>query len=397
MSSKIPIATTGKSPSILEPLKETLWSLYIHIPFCTKKCPYCHFFVVKDSSTLRDDFAKTLLQEWQLRKQPLLSSPLQSLYLGGGTPSLLSTNELETILSTILADVTLAPNFELTLEVNPESYTLEKAKAWKKLGVNRLSIGVQSFSDPLLKTLGRTHSSNLAIEVIEELNQIGFENISMDLMLETPHQTAHDVLHTLEVVKKLPLSHLSLYNMTFEEGSQFFRKQQALKKFIPPDEENLLLWKQVASFLSDIGLKRYEISAFSKKGKESIHNQGYWEGRPFLGLGPSAFSLLDGIRTQNIPDLKKWTQQVEAGENPISLIDSILPEERYKEQLLIALRLLKGIHLPSWIKAHGDLPISLSQSLKEAIVLRWIQHEEETLKLTEEGILFYDSLGALCI
>ncbi len=359
------------------------YSLYIHVPFCNKKCPYCHFYVLKHRCELEELWLKRLLKEWQKVRPP--NKNLLTLYLGGGTPSLLKIENLEAILEAVGG----SPQ-EITLEANPEDVTYEKAKAWQKMGINRISMGVQSLIDSELIQLGRSHESSKAVEAVEILNRANLSNISIDLMYDLPNQNANSFKKSLDLLQTLPITHLSLYNLTLEPGTPFGRQEKELKKKTPTDEESRELYKLACQKLEAIGLLRYEISAFCKDNLRSLHNVGYWEGRPFLGLGPSAFSYWEEERYQNIPNLQKYLEL----EDPIHFREKLPQEAATIERFLIALRLKEGVLLNDFEKNVAPLLNETKELLALFEQRGWIEAATTCPHLTDEGLLFYDEIAA---
>ncbi len=356
-------------------------SLYFHIPFCSRKCPYCHFYVTQDTQDSKDLLLSALQLEWALQKEKLAGKKIVSIYFGGGTPALFGPQAIATILSWI--DIPLG--CEITLEANPEEITLELMQAYKACGINRVSIGVQSLDNSLLKILGRRHTAQKALEGIENTFQAGLTNISIDLMYEIPHQTLALWQDTLLQLDKLPITHLSLYNLTIEPHTAFFKKSKQLTPHLPLPETCLEMLNAATSHLETIGLKRYEISAFAKKNQVSHHNLGYWKGRPFLGFGPSAFSYWEGKRFRNISHLQKYAQKLQAGLSPVDFEEKLEPKASLHERLAIALRCLEGIKL-------SDFPVT-SNIYDELVEQGWLIKDNDNVKLTAQGMLFYDSVA----
>lgn len=359
-------------------------SLYFHIPFCTKKCHYCHFFVLPNKENEHQKFIQTLQLEWQLRKHYLENHSIKSIYFGGGTPSLLSPQHLFEILSWIPYD----KGIEITLEANPENITQELLKGFFEAGINRLSMGVQSFDDSLLQTLGRTHDSKTPLKAIEWSQAAGFNNISIDLMYDLPSQTLKTWIKTLKIASDLPISHLSLYNLTIEPKTVFFKNRHQLK--IPSPKVSLEMYQSVENILP---LKRYEISAFAKEGFYSKHNTGYWTGRPFLGFGPSAYSFWGGKRFCNSAHMGKYTQALEAGKDPIDEIDELSCEDRRKELFAVEMRLCQGVDHAIFQKRWGALGNDTFETLERHKKIGWIEQDRSIYRLTAQGILFYDSVA----
>ncbi len=312
--------------------------------------------------------------------QPLIEGKkIVSVYLGGGTPSLLGPEKISEILSWMPCDG------EITLEVNPDGVTLEKMEAFRAAGINRVSLGLQSLDNPLLKTLGRLHTAQKAIEAVHLTSQAGIKNISVDLMYEIPGQTLKIWQETLDQLETLPITHLSLYNLTFEPGAVFYKKQKELSPLLPSPEDSLTMLNTACSSLKKIGLERYEISAFAKPGLQSQHNTGYWTGRPFLGLGPSAFSFWEGRRQRNVCHLKKWQEMLSQGLLPRDFDEKLTPLASLHERLAVRLRMFDGAPL-------SEFPVdpALLQKLESK---GWISQSPTTVCLTEQGRLFYDSVA----
>lgn len=362
--------------------QEVYYSLYFHIPFCSKKCPYCHFYVLPDKIEFKNLLLKSLRLEWEREKEKLSKTEVTSIYFGGGTPSLFGPDPLREILSWIHIPKTC----EITLEVNPEEATPSLMHAFSSIGINRISIGVQSLHNPTLKMLGRKHSAQKAIDAIFMAAQSGIPNITIDLMYEIPGQTLESWEYTLSQLRALPIAHVSLYNLTFEPQTLFFKKKKELTPLLPPPETSLAMLQIATSHFTQLNLSRYEISAFAKSGFESRHNTGYWTGRPFLGFGPSSFSYWEGRRYRNICDLKKYATALENDLSPTDFEELLSYPANLHELLAIALRLTKGIDI-------GDFPVN--PSLYEKLTAKgWLSIEGSHARLTELGLLFYDSVAS---
>jgi oxygen-independent coproporphyrinogen III oxidase len=364
-------------------------SLYFHIPFCSHKCPYCHFYVVP----YREEFEKELLdgleREWVWRKPLLEGKSIETIYFGGGTPSLINPSAYQRLLSMIGHQAE-----EITLEVNPETATLERMEQWLQSGINRLSIGVQTLDDDELHLLGRRHGAKKAIEAVLLAKQAGFDNISIDLMFELPTQTLKSWERTLDQAIALPITHLSLYNLTIEPHTQFFQQRKTLEPMLPDETARLDMLQMAVAKLAQGGLHRYEISAFAKEGFISRHNSGYWLARPFLGFGPSAFSYWEGKRFQNARSLHQWSKAIEKGSSPVDFEEELSPDAAFNELLAVQMRLLAGVDLIEFQRKHGDMPQPTSEAVQKLLSLKWVSFKDNTLFLTDEGQLFYDSVAS---
>lgn len=360
--------------------KQTTGSVYLHYPFCRKKCPYCHFFVLGHRDDLEERWATALLKEFDLHKYFFENKKLVSCYFGGGTPFLLSLPYFEQILAKIPKGI------EITVEMNPEDLSKEKLQKLREFGVNRLSIGVQSFDDELLKILGRNHSGAKARETVETAFAVGFENITIDLMYDIPTQGAISFKRSLEIASTLPISHLSLYNLTIEPHTAFHRKKKLLEKKLPSDEESLEMLQEAISYFDQGPWERYEISAFAKNGQRSEHNLGYWQGREFLGLGPSAFSYISGSRSQNVCNFPEYEKAIMEGRIPTGFKETLPYPASLYELIAVGIRVKEGVSISS---PSPELTTKLTSLHKQGFV----KVEGDCYTLTEKGQLFYDEVA----
>ncbi|MBS0652546.1 MAG: radical SAM family heme chaperone HemW [Verrucomicrobia bacterium] len=369
-------------------------SLYFHVPFCSKKCPYCHFFVLPDKDFFKEQFLASIAQEWKLRLPQLIGKRIVSIYFGGGTPSRLSPQQLLSILGPVLnSGVEIDPNCEITLEANPEDASLSLLSDFRSLGVNRLSLGIQSLDDGQLHVLERQHSSQRGIDAIMAAERAGFNNISIDLMYDLPHQTLASWKSTLDRLKQLPITHLSLYNLTFEPHTGFFKRKKELTPHLPNDEQSLRLLQEAIEAIENAGLDRYEISAFARPGMHSRHNTGYWTARPFLGFGPSAFSYWEGKRFRNIAHLNRYAEALANGAFPIDFEERLAYPQSLYELLAVRIRLKEGVDMALFEKSHGTLPKEFVDRLQSLEERGWLKRAGEVCSLTDAGMLFYDSVA----
>lgn len=368
-------------------------SLYFHVPFCKVKCPYCHFYVIPDAKRHKSLYLEALKKEWIVRLPLLSSHNICSIYFGGGTPSLFP-EAAEEILGWIkAAGLNVLPDAEITLEANPEDVSLQMMERLYSSGINRISMGVQSLSDSLLGTLGRTHNAAKAINALWEIESVGFRNVSIDLMYDLPGQTFDDWQKTLDRAVQLPITHLSLYNLTLEPHTIFFKKREELSKLLPTAEMSLKMLEAAVTTLEKAGLKRYEISAFAKVGKKARHNVGYWQARPFLGFGPSAFSYWEKKRFRNIPNLSRYAEYLNHEKEPVDFSECLSLEERQKELLAVEIRLLDGVDLDLFQEKNGTLSKGALKSLEELSKGGFLYFQNKSVLLTEKGKLFYDTVA----
>lgn len=370
-------------------------SLYFHIPFCSKKCPYCHFFVLPNEQRYKEPFFEALQKEWQLVAPQLQGKKLVSIYFGGGTPTKLEPACYAQLLDLIQrAELRIDPACEITLEANPEDVSVALMKGYQAAGINRVSLGVQSLFDEELSLLGRSHGAQTALEAIERTYVAGLTNISIDLLFDVPYQTLERFEQTLRAVESLPITHLSLYNLTLEPGTTFFKHRKQLLPTLPSDATSTDLWQRALSAFASFGLHRYEISAFAKPGRQSLHNSGYWTARPFLGLGPSAFSYWNGARFSNTTRFHHYLDALKNGRLPIAFEEKLPFPQSLQELLAIHLRLIAGVHLPSFTARHGAFPPSLERTIDTLQTAGLLHHSEDHLALTARGQLFYDSVAS---
>ena len=362
-------------------------SLYFHIPFCTRKCPYCHFYVVPNRAPFHRLLEEGLALEWD-QKFPLIEGKeIASIYFGGGTPTLFAPDGIGSLLSRIRkSGLLLAPDCEITIEANPEESSQSLFEALRGVGVNRLSLGVQSLDERSLQTLERTHSAKKAEEAIYAAERAGLRNISIDLMYDLPEQTESSWSYTLERLSALPIQHLSLYNLTIEPHTSFYKRKNSL--LLPDSETSLRFLGAAVKAMEKMGLFRYEISAFSLPGYESRHNLGYWTGRPFLGYGPSAFSFWEGERFQNIARLQRYAIRLRQGESPIDFREHLPYPANRKELFAVALRLIGGAVWDS------SLPKETEKIVSRLIEQNYLAEKGGRIRLTEKGLLFYDTVAS---
>lgn len=380
---------TGSDPTPIEEI-----SLYFHIPFCTRKCDYCHFYVLPDQEDPKEQLAEGFQLEWALLQPYLVKKKISTIYFGGGTPSLFGPTRIASLLKLIKGSCEVNPLAEVTLEANPENVTLELMQAYAEAGINRVSIGVQTLDPHLLTLLGRLHSPEIALQAVHATYGGGIHNISIDLMYDLPKQTLQHWITTLQLLEPLPIRHLSLYNLTLEPHTIFFKKQTQLRPLLPSEEVSLAMYEMAIEKLESMGLRRYEISAFALPGFESRHNSGYWTGRQFLGLGPSAFSYWDKKRFRNVAHLGRYCKTLKEGQFPRDFEELLDPEAQRRELLVIHLRLRDGVNMEEFSDRHGmldqDTRTTIDRLIEEGYLI-WI---EGNVQLTHKGILFYDTVAS---
>ena len=320
--------------------------LYVHIPFCPKVCPYCSFYKETSDRNKTARFLDALLRELDAQQAVLPPLRPRTIFFGGGTPSALSTPQLEYLLTGLRARLDLSALEEWTLEMNPATVSLEKARTLRQLGVNRVSMGVQSWEPQLLAVLGRVHSAEQARRSYDILREAGFENVNLDLIFGVPTQTPEMWQRSLAATVALGPEHISAYNLTYEEDTDFFRRFVTGELAQDPDAD-ADLFEQTADTLSAAGFEPYEISNFARPGRECAHNLAYWQGRDYLGLGPSAFSTVGERRWANVRDTGVYNDRIHVGVTAADFEEAVPPALRRAETIAFGLRTNRGVALES--------------------------------------------------
>lgn len=368
--------------------------LYLHIPYCTVKCPYCDFYTYPASALPESDrYVQAISEELQSHKG---KKPLQTIFIGGGTPSLLSPKQLERLLVTIQGTFDVVSNPEVTLEINPENVTKENAKAWQKLGINRASVGVQSLDDAALARLKRTHKGADSRKAFQHLRSAGFENISLDLLFGLENQTPLDWEETLKKVLTWDPEHISAYSLTIEEKTRFAVDLKQKKLHLPTEDDQVAMFLRTPEILSEAGFNPYEISNFAKLGFESRHNLIYWTGRNYLGAGVSAHSFQRGEKIQrwwNIRSLPKYLAAMEKDGDATEEREELSAETHWNERLMTGLRLTRGVDLRSLAKDLGvNVPEKLHQTVNRFVESGHMEQAETRIRLTSRGAVVSDEI-----
>ncbi|HUI91226.1 MAG TPA: radical SAM family heme chaperone HemW [Chitinivibrionales bacterium] len=369
-------------------------SLYVHVPFCVKKCLYCDFYSVPYEKFLADDFIQTVVKEWALvKKEKNLEDPtLQTLFIGGGTPSVLSVEQWKSMHRALTSQFNLAQGIEWTIECNPDSFTQEKAQLWHSMGVTRLAFGVQSFVDEELRILGRPHFAGEAFAALHSPALRQFNSIGLDIMYGLPNQTIDSFEKTLAAALSAQIvKHLSAYELTICENSPFGRE----KNLPLPDEDTVCdMARLIFRKCREAGFERYEISNFAKEGHRCRHNEAYWNHEPYIGLGPGAHSYVHPKRWANIGDVKKYVSMINDGKRAIDFEETIDKKKLADEMIFLSLRTSDGLDEKNFSKNTGEQFYSgnrkkvLEDMLREKLII----HEKSRWSLTEKGMLLTDSI-----
>lgn len=370
-------------------------SLYIHIPWCVQKCPYCDF----NSHAMKDllpeeKYVAALLDEFERRAHLLQGRPLISIFFGGGTPSLFSGNSIGAILEGIAKHVVFAPDIEITLEANPGTIDQARFGDFRHAGVNRLSIGIQSLQNDKLKTLGRIHDRDHAMQAIHYAKKAGFENFNLDIMYGLPNQTMDEALGDIRDAMQFEPTHFSWYQLTIEPNTLFYRERPTL----PVDD---LIWEmQLAgqALLKEHGFLQYEISAYSQAGRNCRHNRNYWEFGDYLGIGAGAHSKITDFETGEIlrfAQVRHPKDYLQAEKRHIFQPTTVQSTDIIFEFMLNALRLTEGVPMKLFTEQTG-LPVAvIKEKVASAIAQGLLMNEVERLCPTEKGLTFLNDLTGM--
>lgn len=365
--------------------------IYIHVPFCRKKCHYCDFYRTT-ATEKKKDYLQALSREIDLRKDEMGTEPVETVYWGGGTPSVLTTEDLAEVFEIIQRTFQLRENAEITLEVNPDDVTPDYLSGLFRMGVNRLSIGIQSLNDRNLQLMNRRHSAAGAVKAVEQAFGAGFSNISIDLIYGIPGQTAEDWENTLHQALKLPANHLSAYHLTYHEGTLFHRWLGKGKIQELPEEESIRQFEQLINHTEHAGFEQYEISNFARNGAYSRHNTAYWSGKNYLGLGPSAHSFNGLSRSWNVSGLGQYISAVLAGKPAISR-EFLSETDQLNDYIITRLRTKWGISLPEICEKYGAaVADQISGVVMKYEKQGWLANRNGTVVLTTGGMLVSDQI-----
>lgn len=382
----------------------SITSVYIHIPFCRRRCFYCDFPITvlgnnagEKYSPWQREYVDFLCQEIE-NTMPQNKEPLRTIFFGGGTPSLLALEGLEKILITLEKTFYFAKNIEISMEIDPATFNLEQLKSYQKLGVNRISLGVQSFDDFLLQECGRSHSKKDIYKSVEYINQVGIENWSLDLISGLPHQTINQWQDSLLRAIALQPKHISCYDLVLESSTVFGKKYQAGDKPLPEDETTAQMYRLASAILTQNGYNHYEISNYAQPGYECRHNLVYWHNQPYHGFGMGAASYIDKKRFSRPRTRKEYFEfvhQLIANEGKIDWEITNQTEELL-DTLMLGFRLQKGINLLSIKKQFGqEIITQIINTLKPYIERKWVilSSDQTILRLSDpEGFLYSNSM-----
>jgi oxygen-independent coproporphyrinogen-3 oxidase len=365
--------------------------LYVHLPYCASRCEYCSFVVTTDASS-RDAYLSALLREAELLEAEARGVGFDSVYLGGGTPSLAPPQQIASLLLGLRGRFEVNREAEVTLEANPEDVTPERASAWASAGVNRVSVGVQSLEDRELSAVGRRHDAARAAAALETLLKAGF-SVSGDLILGLPEQTAESFRRSAAGLAGAGVEHVSVYLLETEKSKAIEEDRRLRPERYLGDDAQADLWLELNSALADRGFGHYEISNWARAGREARHNLKYWTRTPTLGLGVSAHEFWSGRRRANVSTIPGYIEALEAGERPVALDRPVDAQEAARERIVLGLRLAEGVaaaEVESWVGESGD-------RLLEGDYRLWISEgmlarRGDRVRFTERGFLICNEI-----
>ena len=359
--------------------------VYVHIPFCVSKCSYCNFYS-EVKPNLINDYVLCLVKEIKRECDKYKSYKVNSIFIGGGTPSILPSGCVSLIINTIKQNFSVLPDCEITIEANPNSINYTNANEWFNCGVNRVSVGVQTTSNRLLKLIGRAHTFKDFLLAINNLKKVGFKNINADLMIGLPRQKQGDVKNALKYCFSLGLTHISAYTLILEENTLLFNKVENGELKLPKEEKVLGMFNYLLKQTKLKGFNRYEVSNFAKPGFECKHNENCWNMVEYIGFGCSAHSFVKNFRFGNISNIENYIKQINNNLSVLEFKDELTKEELIEETIMLNLRTIKGINLENLKQQFNyDLLKVKSNEIDELLSYGLIKFNNNYLSATNEG------------
>lgn len=374
-------------------MEKKLLGLYVHIPFCERKCDYCNFvsFCMPDSK--KTEYVSALTKEIELQAKLYADYSVDTIFIGGGTPTTLPTGEISKILSAIKQNFDVQKNCEISIECNPNSLTLEKLKEYKNAGVTRLSVGLQAYNNRLLKLVGRLHTKKQFNQAIKNAKACGFENINVDLILGLPTQKLHHIKKELKHLTKLGIKHISAYGLIVEENTKLYNNLKQKKYTLPEEELQVKMYDYTNKFLQKHNIFRYEVSNFATINHECKHNLKYWNNMPYLGLGAVSSSYIGNERWKNTDNVDEYIKSVK--ENNLQKYEHEILEKTdvIEEIIMLSLRTQKGIDLTMLKKQFGyDLYKEKQQKIDDFINQNLLKIENNSLACTDAGFKLLNAI-----
>ena len=368
--------------------------LYLHFPYCISKCPYCDFnsYQLEEANQIYS-YISALYREITAYSQKLKTGNIKTVYLGGGTPTILSGTQIFNILKFCEDKFTIDKNAEITIEANPGTLDGEKLKLLIESRINRLSLGAQSFNDVFLKKLGRIHNAQDIINSYFLAREIGFDNINIDIMFALPDQTTKDLQDTLKKAVSLKPDHLSLYNLTIKSGTEYYREYKKGKLNLPTEDEEYDMYNWVIDFLEENGFEHYEIANFARPHRRSMHNLIYWQNKPYLGIGAGAYSYIRGYRYMNYENPEKYIKEIMSDKLPIDNGERLSLRKKMIETIILGLRTKDGVGYKKFKKRFGvSLNDIFCKQINKLVNLGLLEKNYVKIKLTRDGIFLANTV-----
>ncbi|RKD34749.1 radical SAM family heme chaperone HemW [Thermohalobacter berrensis] len=361
--------------------------VYIHIPFCKSKCYYCDFNSFPEKFNLVEKYVYYIKKEIDIYAKEYPNCIIKTVFIGGGTPSAIEARYIEEIINYLFKKFKTEEKIEISIECNPKTLTREKLRTYRNIGINRISIGLQSLNDNLLRKIGRIHTSGDFFNSLKLIKEEGFENINVDIMFNLPSQTLEDVINTLKRVITLDIKHISFYSLKIEKGTPFYKLYNQSKLKLPSEDLERRMYYKGKEILEKNGFKHYEISNFAKEDFKCRHNIIYWKVKPYLGIGLSAHSNLSKKRWRNVASFESYFKYLEKDKKPIIELEKIDSQTEISEFMILGLRLVDGINKAEFRERFKiDIHNIYNKQLIKLKDLGLIREDKENIKLTKKGL-----------
>lgn len=360
--------------------------LYIHIPFCISKCKYCDFNSYKLNLDEKRKYLNALQKEMKFYKEEARGKEIDTIFIGGGTPSILNQDEIKFLFDNIKNNFNIKNNAEITMECNPGTLTLNKLKTMKECGVNRLSIGLQAVQNKHLEYIGRIHTYEEFEENYYQAKKVGFENINIDLMYALPNQSKKDWIESLEKIVKLNPTHISAYSLILEEDTELFKMYERKEFELLDEETDIEMYEYTIKYLKSYGYNQYEISNYAKEEFECRHNILYWKCENYIGLGASASGYLNETRYNNLCELKKYENTINTGRKPIEWEEKLSIKDKVEESIFLGLRMNEGIKFMDFYEKYNiDFEEVYEKEINKLNKMKLIEISDKGMILTQKG------------
>ncbi|MBC1443047.1 radical SAM family heme chaperone HemW [Listeria seeligeri] len=361
-------------------------AVYIHIPFCEHICYYCDFNKVFLEGQPVDEYVDLLIKEMQITAMNKQMEPIDTVFVGGGTPTTLNEAQIAKLCTAIQEIFPMKEEVEFSFEANPGDLSVAKVQTMKDYGVNRISMGVQSFNNDLLKKIGRIHTVKDVYQSVENMRTVGFENVSIDLIFSLPGQSEEDFQDTLNQALALDLPHYSAYSLIIEPKTIFYNLMQKGKLFLPGQDAEANMYDLLLVEMEKYGRKQYEISNFAKEGFESKHNITYWSNEHYYGFGAGAHGYIGNTRYSNFGPIKKYMEPLQENKLPVFQQKELTLKEKMEEEMFLGLRKVSGVSKAGFQRKFGqDLDATFQNAIQKTMAKGWLENNEENVALTRNG------------